>query len=58
VLFRSGLLATQPSIVVPVLDGRLGLGRWQRLFLVELDGPRAARTVVVQAWGCPRGEPV
>ncbi len=50
-----GLLATQPSILVPVLDGRLGLGEWQRLFLVELDGPRPARSVVVQAWGRPRG---
>jgi secondary thiamine-phosphate synthase enzyme len=25
---------------VNVIDGRLLLGRWQRLFLVELDGPR------------------
>jgi secondary thiamine-phosphate synthase enzyme len=24
-----------------VIDGRLQLGRWQRVFLVELDGPRA-----------------
>ncbi len=38
-----GLLATQPSIVVPVLEGRLSLGRWQRVFLVELDGPRPER---------------
>ncbi len=53
-----GLLATQPSVVVPVLAGRLGLGRWQRLFLVELDGPRPVRTVVIQAWGRPQpGEP-
>ena len=44
-----GLLATQPSVVVPVIDGGLGPGRWQRLFLVELDGPRPARSVVVQA---------
>lgn len=48
-----GLLATQPSIVVPVLEGRLSLGRWQRVFLVELDGPRPERTVVLQAWGRP-----
>lgn len=25
---------------LPVLDGRLGLGRWQSVLLVELDGPR------------------
>ena len=24
-----------------VIDGRLVLGRWQRVFMVELDGPRA-----------------
>ena len=49
-----GLLATSPSLVLPVLDGALALGRWQRLFLVELDGPRPARTVLVQAWGNAR----
>jgi secondary thiamine-phosphate synthase enzyme len=49
-----GLLATTPSLVVPVAGGELALGRWQRVFLVELDGPRPARTVVVQAWGAPR----
>ena len=36
---------------VPVLDGDLCLGAWQRLFLVELDGPRAQREVLVQALG-------
>ena len=47
------LLATSPSLVLPVLDGVLALGRWQAVFLVELDGPRPERTVVVQAWGRP-----
>ena len=28
------------SACLNVTDGRLQLGRWQRLFLVELDGPR------------------
>ena len=45
------LLATSASLTVPILDGRLALGQWQRLFLVELDGPRPERRVVVQAWG-------
>lgn len=49
-----GLLATQPAVTAPIVDGRLGLGTWQRLFLVELDGPRPARTVVVQTWGSER----
>ena len=29
-----------PSVCLNVVDGRLRLGRWQRLFLAELDGPR------------------
>lgn len=29
-----------PSLVVPVREGRLSLGQWQRIFFVELDGPR------------------
>jgi secondary thiamine-phosphate synthase enzyme len=36
---------------VPVVEGELALGAWQRLFLVELDGPRPAREVLVQLSG-------
>jgi secondary thiamine-phosphate synthase enzyme len=36
---------------VPVMDGELQLGAWQRLFLVELDGPRPQREVLVQVLG-------
>ena len=32
---------------VPVIDGRLGLSRWQNIFLCEFDGPRSDRSVVV-----------
>lgn len=35
---------------VPIVDGRLGLGRYQSLLLVELDGPRE-RQVLVQLSG-------
>jgi len=28
------------SVCLNVVDGRLELGRWQRVFLAELDGPR------------------
>ena len=38
------------SEAIPVEDGRLVLGRWQRVFLVELDRPRE-REVVVQVFG-------
>jgi|SRR5882724_8080338 len=29
-----------PSVTVPYADGRLLLGVWQKIILVELDGPR------------------
>lgn len=45
------LLVTQPTVLLPLVGGRLQLGTWQRLFLVELDGPRPARRLHVQAWG-------
>ncbi|MGE5234776.1 MAG: secondary thiamine-phosphate synthase enzyme YjbQ [Acidobacteriota bacterium] len=28
------------SITVPIADGELSLGRWQGIYLLELDGPR------------------
>jgi secondary thiamine-phosphate synthase enzyme len=42
------------SETLAVVDGVLSLGRWQRVFLVELDGPRP-RSVVVAVMGLPRG---
>jgi secondary thiamine-phosphate synthase enzyme len=36
-----------PGETVPVRGGRLRLGTWQSLMLVELDGPRD-RTVIVE----------
>ena len=36
-----------PSALLNVADGRLQLGRWQRVFLVELDGPREREVSVV-----------
>lgn len=43
------LLATHPSLLLPVTAGRLDIGRWQRVLLVELDGPRQ-RTLQVRVW--------
>ena len=34
------------SETIPILDGRLPLGQWQRIFLVELDRPRQRRVLV------------
>ena len=36
-----------PSAAIPVKDGRLMLGTWQAVMLVELDGPRERRVIVV-----------
>lgn len=38
------LLSTSETI--PVIDGRLALGTWQRVFMVELDGPRERQVVI------------
>lgn len=29
-----------PNVTVPIKDGKLALGHWQRIVLVEFDGPR------------------
>ena len=39
------------SETVPVMDGELQLGKWQRIFMVELDGPRPRRELLVQVLG-------
>lgn len=36
-----------PSVCLNVIDGRLVLGRWQRVFMAELDGPRAREVSVL-----------
>ncbi len=38
-----------PSVCLNVANGRLQLGRWQRVFLVELDGPRGRDVSVLLA---------
>jgi secondary thiamine-phosphate synthase enzyme len=35
-----------PSVMVPVKNGQLVLGTWQRIILVELDGPRERNLIV------------
>jgi secondary thiamine-phosphate synthase enzyme len=40
------------SVCLNVTDGRIDIGVWQRIFLVELDGPRR-RSVSVQVLGVP-----
>jgi len=43
-------LLLSASETVPMVNGRMHLGRWQRIFLVELDRPKA-REVIVQVLG-------
>ena len=42
---KSGLVG--PSETIPLMDGKLGLSRWQNIFFCEFDGPRSDRRVVV-----------
>jgi len=34
------------SAVIPIENGRLALGTWQKILFVEFDGPRTRRVVV------------
>ena len=46
---RAALLG--PSVTVPVRDGQLACGTWQRIVCVDLDDRPRTRTVVVQLLG-------
>lgn len=46
---RASLLG--PSLTVPFREGRLVLGTWQQVILVDFDNRPRLREVVVQAWG-------
>ena len=46
---KAGLIG--PSETVPIIDGELGLSRWQNIFLCEFDGPREHREIVVTLIG-------
>jgi len=46
---RASLLG--PSLSVPVVDGRLTLGTWQQIILVDFDTRSRTRTVICQIIG-------
>ena len=46
---RAALLG--PSVTVPIRDGRLAVGTWQRIVCVDLDDRPRTRTVVMQLLG-------
>ncbi len=35
-----------PSVLIPVVDGRMALGTWQGIYLCEFDGPRRRRLIL------------
>lgn len=41
---KAGLVG--PSETIPVIDGALGLSRWQNIFFCEFDGPRRERRII------------
>jgi len=46
---RAALLG--PSVVVPIADGRLLLGTWQQIVLVDFDNRPRTRHLVIQIMG-------
>jgi secondary thiamine-phosphate synthase enzyme len=46
---RASLLG--PSLSVPIVDGRLTLGTWQQIILVDFDTRKRTRTIVCQIIG-------
>lgn len=46
---KAAILGSEKT--VPIKEGMLGLGRWQALMLVELDGPRKEREIEIRILG-------
>ncbi len=46
---KAGLVG--PSETIPLIEGELGLSRWQNIFFCEFDGPRSQRSVVCTVIG-------
>ncbi len=42
---KSGILG--PDVTIPIINGNLGLSRWQNIFFCEFDGPREKREIVL-----------
>ena len=41
---KAGLVG--PNETIPIINGRLGLSRWQNIFFCEFDGPRQERSII------------
>ncbi len=42
------------QLFLDICDGKLTLGKWQRVGLIELDGPRKKRKYLLKAWADPK----
>jgi len=42
---KAGIVGASETI--PIMNGKMGLSRWQNIFFCEFDGPRSNRTVAV-----------
>ena len=47
-------LLLENQLFLDICDGKLTLGKWQRVGLVELDGPREKRAYLLKAWEDPK----
>jgi len=47
---KSGVVG--PGETIPIIEGELGLSRWQNIFLCEFDGPRERRNIVITIADC------
>ena len=43
----------KPSLTVPLIKGRLGLGTWQQIVFIDFDNRRRERNLIVQVMGDP-----
>jgi secondary thiamine-phosphate synthase enzyme len=41
-----GSIIFKPFVVMPLTGGRLDVGTWQNVFLLEMDGPRTRRVII------------
>ena len=50
---HSHLLAMflEANQTIPIVKKQLQLGTWQSIFMIELDGPRPERKVLLTVWG-------
>jgi len=46
---KSGLIS--PSETIPIIGGKIGLSRWQNIFMCEFDGPRDHRDIIITVIG-------